>query len=116
MNDKDSAELEIYVTAARAEAPGLRADLRARILADAQATQVAVQARPRWKGWFSGLTGHWALPGAAGGVTATVAGFWLGVSAPLPMESPLWMYAALEYLDVVAVPLLGVVDPLAMGF
>lgn len=116
MNDKDFAELELYAAAARAEAPVLRPDLRARILTDARVTSVALQARPRWKVWLSALNGNWAAPGAAGGVTATLAGFWIGVAAPLPMDAPLWMYGALEYLDVVAVPLLGVVDPLAMGF
>ncbi len=120
--DRDEMhDLEEFLTAARDAAPGLGAGLRHRILSDAvaqqrHATPLPVAAGRALPAWLSGLLSGWALPGAAGGAMAALGGFWIGLAAPLPVDAPLWMQDALIYLDIVTLPLVGVMDPLAMGY
>lgn len=108
--------LAAYLDAARANAPQLSSELRSRIIADA--TPVATAAVPdglgRLRGWFAG----WALPGLAGGLTAAAAGLWVGLFLPMPvmaLDVPLWMQDALSYVDMIALPLIGLDDPLLIG-
>lgn len=104
---------------AQACKPELSSQLRARILADA--SDCMAQAAPRlpkvapWRGWFSG----WAVPGLAGGAAVAVAGFWIGVAMPMPvvaLDAPDWMQDAIGYMDLIALQLVGVDDPLLMEF
>lgn len=115
----DADPLARYFDAARASSPELGAGLRARILADASAS-MAPSPRPRkdivfWRNWFSG----WAAPGLAGGATVAIAGFWIGISMPMPvvaLDAPQWMEGALSYMDLIAVQFIGLDDPLLMEF
>jgi len=104
---------------ARACKPRLSPHLRARILADAEAcmAQPAPHAQriAPWRNWFSG----WAVPGLAGAAAVAVAGFWIGVAMPMPvvaLDTPEWMQGALGYMDLIALHLIGVDDPLLMEF
>lgn len=115
-NDLRKADpLAAFLDAARAEAPELSPELRARIIAQARPAPVAVPGAPgRLRGWFSG----WALSGLAGGVTAGLAGLWVGLVLPMPvvaLDAPLWMQEALSYVDMITIPLIGLDDPLLMG-
>lgn len=80
--------LEAFFEAGRAAAPQPSDDLMARILADAGgARAVAPVARPGRRGLFAGLVaaiGGW--PAVASLATATVAGIYIGVSPPAPLE------------------------------
>ncbi|TVS03241.1 MAG: hypothetical protein EA407_07450 [Rhodobacteraceae bacterium] len=108
-------ELENFLSAARQEAPGLRAGLRGRILADALEARQPQSEAPlmvRFSGWFYG----WALPGTVGGAVAALVGFWVGFAAPMPPDTPFWMFDTLAHLDSFMLPLGGVIDPLVMGF
>lgn len=110
-------DIEVFLSAARQDAPGLGAPLRERILADAAGVahirRTGTQARARrFPGWFSG----WVLSGTTGGALVTLAGFWVGLVAPLPLDAPLWMLDGLSHLETVTLPLFGVMDPLVMGF
>jgi hypothetical protein len=109
-----------YVAAVQANPPEMSAQLRARILADAHSSTAPLP-RPRrafgtWQRWFSG----WAVPGLAGGVVMALTGFWVGVSVPIPVFAldapPPWIQGALSYMDLMAVPLIGLDDPLLMEF
>lgn len=112
--------LDDFFAAARQDAPELSADLRARILSGATPQPAQPDSQPRsiaqrLRGWLSG----WALPGLAGGVTAGLAGLWIGLMVPVPvvaLDLPLWMHEALSYVDMIALPLIGLDDPLLMGF
>ncbi len=104
---------------ARACKPGLSPHLRARILADANACNAGLAPQRQrfapWRNWFSG----WAVPGLAGGAMVAVAGFWIGVAMPMPvvaLDAPDWMQNALGYMDLIALQLIGVDDPLLMEF
>ncbi len=66
----------------------------------------------RFSGWFRG----WALPGAVGGAVAALVGFWVGFAAPMPADTPFWMFDTLADLDSFLLPLGGVIDPLVIGF
>lgn len=115
--------LDVFFDAARAQAPELSQDLRARILADADSAVSAASApvpqnptlRQRVGVWLNG----WAAPSLAGGLTAAVAGFWFGVVTPMPvaaLDAPLWLQDALGYFDAISTPLVGLDDPLLWGF
>lgn len=91
--------------------------LRARILADAASTLPKATPAPSWgfrfKAWMTG----WAMPSVAGGVGATLAGLYLGMAMPLSLyDAPVWMDGALSVFEEVATPLVGLGDPLEMGF
>lgn len=107
-----------FFAAARAEAPALSDDLRAQIVASALPAPTPVAPRDmgaRLRGWVTG----WALPGLAGGVAAGLAGVWIGLVMPVPvlaLDLPIWMHEALSYVDMIALPLIGLDDPLLMGF
>jgi hypothetical protein len=85
--DKETgAGLDAFFDAARAHPPAVPGDLLARVAADAaavaadRARSAPVAAQPRgWRGILSGIGGWPALAGLA---TATVAGVWIGYSAP----------------------------------
>ena len=104
---------------AQASPPELGAGLRARILADADACLTPAPRRKQgfapWRSWFSG----WAAPGLAGGAAVAVAGFWIGVSLPMPglaLDAPEWMQGALGTMDLIAIQLIGLDDPLLLEF
>ena len=116
MRKTEQTEPDRSLAAARDHAPQMRDALRQRILADARvALPAPAAARPalgrRWR-----LEWRWAAPGLAGAACATLAGFWIGAAVPLAPDAPLWALAALDYLDGVALPLMGMVDPLVMEF
>lgn len=106
-----------YFDAARNHAPVLHTELRARIIADAagiaapRPTPARMQSRWHWAGW--------AMPGLAGGAVASLVGFWIGVTQPLPVlaaDVPLWLVTPLDYIDLMTVTLIGFDDPLQLEF
>ena len=69
----------------------------------------------RWRGLIS----VWSASLAASGAMAAMAGLWVGIVMPLPvvaLELPVWMHEAFSFLDAVALPLIGLDDPLTIGF
>ena len=112
--------LDDFFAAARATAPALGDDLRARILADADAVLTTARApapAPRPSLWAR--VGGWVSGSVAGGLTAAAAGFWFGVATPLPvaaLDLPVWVDGALGVFDTVTGPLLGVDDAYLAGF
>ncbi|TVR46154.1 MAG: dihydroorotate dehydrogenase [Rhodobacteraceae bacterium] len=117
MRKTEQTEPDRSLAAARDHAPQMPDTLRQRILADARAALPAADpfpapgARQQWR-----LAWRWAVPGLAGAACATLAGFWIGAAVPLAPDAPVWALAALDYLDGVAQPLMGMADPLAMEF
>ena len=108
--------LDQYLADARANAPDLRPELRARIVADVLAAPVAKR-RPSAT-WLRRLVAGWAMPGLAGGAVAALAGFWIGVSLPMPvvaLDLPLWLDSPLRFIDF-ALPPSGLDDPLWLEF
>lgn len=113
--------LDLFFDAARDEATAVSPQLRARILADASSVQASAN-RPqhaspwqRLRIWFGG----WTAPSLAGGLTAAAAGFWFGVAAPMPvaaLDAPVWLQDTLVYLDAISTPIIGLDDPLLLGF
>ena len=90
MTQRDTFDLESLFEEARANPPHPSADLSARIAADAAAQM------PRAPLW-------WRLIGAVGGpagfgglVTATVAGFWIGVAPPVDTVDPLVLFGTVD--------------------
>lgn len=115
-NPLEADPLAAFFDAARAEAPAVSPGLRRRILEDAvAASRKTTRSRPTLSGrWFAG----WALPGLAGGVSAGLAGLWLGFFTPLPLmalDVPEWMHEALLHVDAIALPLIWPDDPLLLG-
>ena len=91
-------------------------DLRARILTDAAAS-IAQPAAPSWRARMKAWAGGWAMPSVAGGVGATLAGVYLGLVMPVSLyDAPVWMDGALGVFEQVTAPIVGVRDPLEMGF
>lgn len=91
--------------------------LRARILTDAEAALPRSAPEPRLRQrlvtWMSG----WTMPSVAGGVGATLAGLYMGMVMPLSLyDAPVWMDGALGVFEQVTTPLVGLGDPLEMGF
>ena len=89
MTDKhDEFGLDAYFDAVRKATRVPSGDLMARVLADAEAQQMAnVPAPAAQPGLFASLwaaIGGW--PTAAGMVTATLVGIWIGISPPAPLE------------------------------
>lgn len=88
--DDDSLDLELWFSASRKHTPDPSEDLLARVLADAAMLQpeapgivtAAPEPEPRPSIWqqFTNAIGGWS--GLAGLGTATVAGLWIGLSAP----------------------------------
>lgn len=116
MSDDD---LSLFFAAARED--DLPPALRARIIADAEASlprpKVAPGLAHRLRSWASGWMQGWALPSVAGGVGATLAGLYLGLVMPLSLyDAPVWMDGALGVFDAVTAPMVGVADPLELGF
>ncbi|MCC1481003.1 hypothetical protein [Roseibaca sp. Y0-43] len=89
--------------------------LRARILADA--ASALPKPAPGWGARIKAWTAGWAMPSVAGGLGAALAGVYIGMVMPLSLyDVPVWMDGALSVFDQVTTPLLGVGDPLEMGF
>jgi hypothetical protein len=113
-------ELDLFLSAARDAAPVLSDDLRARILADAQAVPRSVpRSAPRKAGLLARMARSWLPPSLAGGVTAALGGFWIGAASSLPvaaLDVPVWLDQTMIYFDMVAVPLLGATDLPLAGF
>lgn len=83
MTQRDAFDLEAAFEAARAQPPQMSAQLAARIAQDAVAAQPAA---PLWRRIVAAVGG----PAGVGAlVTATVAGFWLGVAPPAQTVDPL---------------------------
>lgn len=88
--EDDSLDLELWFSASRKHTADPSDDLLARVLADAAMHQPeapgimprAPEPEPRVSLWqqFTGAIGGWS--GLAGLGTATVAGLWIGLSAP----------------------------------
>lgn len=90
--------------------------LRARILTDAAAS-IARPTAPSWRQWLKAWAGGWAMPSVAGGVGATLAGVYLGLVMPVSLyDAPVWMDGALGVFEQVTTPIIGLRDPLEMGF
>ena len=111
--------LDQYLADARAASPDLRPELRARIVAEAlvapSPVRLPVSGGRRLQRWFAG----WAMPGLAAGAVAALAGFWIGVSLPMPvvaLDLPPWLDAPLSYIDLLALPVSGLDDPLWQEF
>lgn len=99
---------------AAGQAAPLSDGLRARILADAQAS--LPRPIPAWPVRLRDWAGGWAVPSVAGGVGATLAGVYLGLVMPLSVyDAPVWMDGALGVLEAVTAPIVGVGDPLELG-
>ncbi|WP_457646798.1 hypothetical protein [Profundibacter sp.] len=89
MTDKhDEFGLNAYFDAGRKATKVPSDDLMARVLADAEAQQMAnVPAPAAQPGLFTSLwaaIGGW--PTVAGMATATLVGIWIGISPPAPLE------------------------------
>lgn len=117
-NDPD-ASLDALFADARAAAPVLSDDLRARILSDAAA--VLAPAASQRKGFsLRALMAGWVPPSLAGGLTAAAAGFWIGmVATPMPvaaLDLPIWVDGALDYIDIVTLPFIGLDETSLAGF
>lgn len=116
--DNDSF-LDDFLADARANAPVLSDDLRARILADADASlrprsQPAPTRRSLWD-----RVGGWLPTSVAGGVTASLLGFWFGVATPMPLaalEVPVWADGVLVHFDTLAWPIVDLADTYLAGF
>ncbi|MGC1495879.1 MAG: hypothetical protein WA790_08720 [Sulfitobacter sp.] len=77
-SDMVDIELENLFAQARATPPQIPDGLMARVVADAENMQ-PTPARKSWQDWLRAIGG---APGLGGLVTASVFGFWLGVSPP----------------------------------
>jgi len=89
--DEMDRDLEASFAAAQRHVPPVSADLMARVLADAEDLQPAAPeiARPVRANLFDRLVdacGGW--PALGGLVTATMVGFWIGISPPSLIEEP----------------------------
>lgn len=116
MTRKTSEEdLSLFLDAGRdVELPDA---LRACILADAEAHRPRPASAPRWRVRLREWAGGWAMPSVAGGVGATLAGLYLGMVMPLSFyDAPVWMDTALGVFETVTAPIVGVRDPLELGF
>lgn len=113
--------LESCFADARAQAPQLGPDLRARILADAAAIQAqaaTVTPSPQRRSLRQTLA-DWLTPALAGGTVAALAGFGVGIWLPMPvvaLDVPLWLDTPLAYLDLISLQIMGLDDPLWMEF
>ena len=90
MTQCDDFDLEAAFDAARAAPPQMPDALMARIVADAEGYQPQV---PLWRRLMAAVGGPAGLGGL---VTATVVGFWLGVSPPQDTVDPLVLIGAVE--------------------
>jgi hypothetical protein len=90
MTQPDRFDLETLFAAARAAPPQMPDALAARIVADAR---THLPRRPLWRRMVEAVGGPAGLGGL---VTATVAGFWLGVAPPAETVDPLVLFGAAE--------------------
>jgi len=89
----ENSDLEALLEAAHAQAPQMPNGLAARIVEDALAVMPRVPWYRRWPARALAAIGGPA--GLGGLVTATVAGFWLGIAPPADTVDPLvWVGAA----------------------
>ena len=96
---------------------GLPDALRARILVDAESHIPRPAPAPGWRVRLRDWASGWAMPSVAGGVGATLAGLYLGMVMPVSLyDAPVWMDSALGVFDTVTAPIIGVRDPLELGF
>ena len=90
MTQPETFDLEALFEDARAQPPEMPDSLGTRIVADALAHQPRV---PLWRRVIAAVGG----PAGFGGlVTATVAGFWIGVAPPADTVDPLVLFGAVE--------------------
>ena len=90
MTQPDDFDLEAAFDAARAQPPQMPDGLLMRIVADGEAAQPAL---PLWRRLIAAVGG----PAGVGGlVTATVAGFWLGVAPPLDTVDPIMLIGTVD--------------------
>lgn len=90
MRQHDGFDLESAFEAARAAPAQMPQALAARIIADAERLQPS---KPLWHRLMNAVGG----PAGVGGlVTATVAGFWFGVSPPADVVDPLVLVGAVD--------------------
>ena len=90
MTQPDKFDLEALFEDARAQPPQMRGDLTTRIIADSVAHLPSV---PLWRRVMAAVGGPAGLGGL---VTATVAGFWIGVAPPVDRVDPLVLFGAVE--------------------
>ena len=86
MTDPDDRMLDDLFAGARAQMPELSDALMARVLADAAQVQTPVsvpESRSVWAA-LSDMLGGW--PALGGLAAATVAGLWVGIAPPAPVE------------------------------
>jgi hypothetical protein len=99
MTQPDRFDLEALLDAARAAPPQMSDALVARMAADAQAHL------PRPALWRRIVEAVGGPAGLGGLVTATVAGFWLGVAPPVDTVDPLALFGTVsdaEMTDITA--------------
>jgi hypothetical protein len=90
MTQPDRFDLEAALEAARAAPPQMSAALAARIGDD------ALHYLPRERLWRRILAAVGGPAGLGGLVTATVAGFWLGVAPPAQTVDPLLLFGTAD--------------------
>lgn len=90
MKHNDDHDLEAFFDAARAAQPQMPSGLMARIVADAAVHQ---RPAPLWRRAMAALGGPVAMGGL---VTATVAGFWLGLVPPQDTVDPLVLIGVVD--------------------
>ena len=93
MTQPDKFDLEALFEHARAQPPQMRDDLAARIMADSVAHLPSI---PLWRRVMVAVGGPAGLGGL---VTATVAGFWIGVAPPVDTVDPLVLFGAVEAIE-----------------
>ncbi len=99
MTQPDGFDLETVFEAARAAPPQMSDALSMRIIADAEKLQPA---RPLWQRLMNAIGGPAALGGL---VTATIVGFWFGVSPPDSVLDPITLLGGVDQAtdeDIVA--------------
>jgi hypothetical protein len=90
MKHNEDHDLEAFFDAARAAPPQMPSGLMARIVADAAVHQ---RPPPLWRRTMAALGGPVAMGGL---VTATVAGFWLGLVPPQDTVDPLVLIGVVD--------------------
>lgn len=90
MTQPDKFDLEALFEDARAQPPQMSGGLVARIAADAVAQMPTL---PLWRRAMAAVGGPAGLGGL---VTATVAGFWIGVAPPAETVDPLALFGTPE--------------------
>ncbi|MCX7566468.1 hypothetical protein OS189_08955 [Sulfitobacter sp. F26169L] len=93
MTQPDRFDLDTALEAARANPPQMPKRLAEQIVNDAMSYQPRA---PFWRRIMAAVGGP---AGVSGMVTATIAGFWLGVAAPVEQVDPLALIGVVDALD-----------------